>query len=93
MDSRLRGNDELISASLADAADSHEFVVWSQFHLKITLDAVFGEIPLDIAGRKLNGAAIVGRGDDVFGQALVDAKKLIVIQIESETDELIADHN
>jgi hypothetical protein len=73
--------DFKICPALSDAANRHEFVVRGQFHLKITLDAIFGQIPLDFAGRKLNSAAIVGGGDDVFGKALVDAKKLIVTQI------------
>lgn len=85
--------DIKICQSLSDAANGHEFVVWGKFHLKITLDAFFGQISLDIACRKLNGATIVGRGDDVFGKALVDAKKLIVTQIKSETDELITGHS
>jgi hypothetical protein len=89
----LNLSKDLISTSLADSANRHEFVVWGQFHLKIALDAIFGQIPLDFAGRKLNSAAIVGGSDDVFGKALIDVKKLIVTQIQSETDKLIAGHS
>jgi hypothetical protein len=77
---------------LTDPTDGYKFVLRGQFHLKIAANAVFGQIALNIAGWKLNGAAIISGGDDIFGDTLVDAEKLLVTQVKSETDKLIAGH-
>lgn len=78
---------------LANTADGYKLVLWGQFHLKMTPNTVFGQVALNISGWKLNSAAIIGGGDDVFCDTLINAEKLVITQVKPETDVLITGHN
>lgn len=78
--------------NLSDSINGDKFVLRGQLHLKMALDAGFGEVALNIASRKLDAATVVCYGGDIFGNALVDGQELVVAKVESKADELIAGH-
>lgn len=70
--------------------DADEFVLGIQFHLEVALYAGFCQITLNIACGEDDASSVVGTGRDGLGNALVNAKILVVTQIESKANEIVA---